>query len=129
MANIHIFPTFFHHFCFALWAQRAPPRPPLLARARSQGPSEAPPRIATAPPGPKRAPRAAENRLLMKVGRPIQLRFREMKSTLPVWATATIFEKLPYYEGPVTKIEGFTESPGGRGGGGMGPRFFAIRPL
>ncbi len=61
MANIHIFPTFFHHFCFALWAQRAPPRPPLLARARSQGPSEAPLRIATAPLGPQRAPLAAEN--------------------------------------------------------------------
>ena len=26
---MHIFPTFFHNFFFALWAQRAPPRPPL----------------------------------------------------------------------------------------------------
>ena len=61
IAQNHIFPTFFHHFCFALWAQRAPPRPPLLARAPPLGPSEAPPRIATAPLGPQRAPLAAEN--------------------------------------------------------------------
>ncbi len=60
VAQNHIFPTFYH-FCFALWAQRAPPRPPLLSRARSQGPPEPPPRIAMAPLGPKRAPRAAEN--------------------------------------------------------------------
>ncbi len=61
IARNHIFPTFFHHFCFALWAQRAPSRLPLLARAPPLGPSEAPPRIATAPLGPQRAPLAAEN--------------------------------------------------------------------
>ena len=52
MAIIYIFPTFFDDFA-ADRSEKVPPGTPLLLNGPPPGPSEAPPRIATAPLGPQ----------------------------------------------------------------------------
>ena len=87
--------TYFQRFFISVASPNGPkwpPRGPPCSRARAPRAPPRPPEKCNGPLGPNRAPWAAENPLLMNFGRPIQVKFGETKSMLPLTATATNFE-------------------------------------